>query len=167
MKYMKASTIVLTLLASGCSENNNQQTVVTQPAPVVDVAEKAVPAEPVAEIVAETRTSDTKDKWHTAREKSAKAWEATKDAGSSGWEATRETTADVWDATRDTTGDAWQATKDTSSELWDKTRSTSGDIWTTTKQESQKAWEATRSGTQKVADKIDENLSGDSTQTNQ
>ena len=153
---MKLSAIVLTLLASGCSENNNQQTVVTQPAPVVDVAEKAVPAEPVAEIVAETRTSDTKDKWHTAREKSAKAWEATKDAGSSGWEATRETTADVWDAT-----------KETSSELWDKTRSTSGDIWTTTKQESQKAWEATRSGTQKVADKIDENLSGDSTQTNQ
>ena len=144
MNIILPATLLATLIVSGCGDTG---TSAQQTAPRTESAAVA----PVSANNNQVAQQDSN--WDKAKEKSSEAWDASKEAGSSAWQATRETSSETWDKTKSTSGQAWDATKEKSGEVWDAT-----------KEKSQSAWEATKSGTKIIADKVDEKLSGDSTQ---
>ena len=144
MNTLLPAALLTVLITSGCGDNT---TSVPQAAPEA-VTEAAAPVSTRNSQVAQQDSN-----WDRAKDKSSEAWDASKEAGSSAWQATKETSSEAWDKT-----------KSTSAQAWDTTKEKSGDVWDATKETSQSAWEATKSGTKSIADKVDEKLSGDSTQ---
>ncbi|MCW8962705.1 MAG: hypothetical protein OQL16_02830 [Gammaproteobacteria bacterium] len=145
MNTLLPAALLTTLIAAGCGDTSTTSVPHTAPDAVPEVAA------PVSAQNSQVAQQDSN--WDRAKDKSSEAWDASKEAGSSAWQATKETSSEAWDKT-----------KSTSAQAWDTTKEKSGDVWDATKETSQSAWEATKSGTKSIADKVDEKLSGDSTQ---